>query len=61
MHKHPPVKRAVRYEFQRPMQMTRNEKATAYTNAQLLLEAKSLFDKAVEHGWATRPRSNGGL
>jgi hypothetical protein len=51
----PPTRRAVRLEFQRPMQMTRDEKATVYTNAQLLTEAKGLMDRAVARGWAKRP------
>jgi hypothetical protein len=53
----PPTRRAVRHEFQRPMQMTRDEKATVYTNAQLLTEAKELVDRAVARGWATRPKT----
>ena len=51
----PPTRRAVRHEFQRPMQMTRDEKATVYTNAQLIIEAKELVDRAVTRGWAKRP------
>lgn len=51
----PPVTRAVRHEFQRPMAMSRDEKVEVYTNAEILKEAKALMDRAVARGWAKRP------
>lgn len=51
----PPVTRAVRHEFQRPMAMSRDEKVEVFTKAQILKEAKELMDRAVARGWARRP------
>jgi hypothetical protein len=56
MHQRPPLKRAIRVQFQRPMKMSRDEKVTVYTNAQILKEAKDLMDRLVARGGATRPK-----
>jgi len=55
MHMKPPVTRAVRHEFQRPMAMSKDEKVEVYTNTEILKEAKDLVDRAVARGWAKRP------
>jgi hypothetical protein len=55
MHQRPPLKRAIRVQFQRPIKMSRDEKVTVFTNAQVLKEAKDLMDRLVARGGATRP------